>query len=351
MPQAATILQGILAGLACAHAQGIVHRDLKPDNVFLARDPSGQFVKLLDFGIAKVMDAAGGMGNKTRTGMLLGTPAYMSPEQIESSRATSTRARTCGAAGVMFYEMVSGRVAFPAPTEYARLFAVLSHAPEPVERIDPTFAAIGPFCARAMQKDREQRFASALDMARTLGQAAVGGTGAGAGAGLPLSRLPDVPSLFAPSALLGAGGAGAAGAPPGTQGGPPAPTAASPGAASPGAAPPAGATPPAGVPIAHRSSDPGAPPTPGDRTSKGPGGTLASRPGRPASDPPLRIHVLSAPIPPGGTLPSNDLPMLVPVSQGAPRLRRGVPPGVVIALVVVALFVGVCLGFVLGKWG
>ncbi|HEY6461839.1 MAG TPA: serine/threonine-protein kinase, partial [Polyangiaceae bacterium] len=116
MAQAVPILQGILAGLAAAHAQGIVHRDLKPDNVFLTRAGDGTFVvKVLDFGIAKVMDAAGGMGSRTRTGMLLGTPAYMSPEQIKNARDVDQRA-DLWSAGVMFYEMLTGRVAFPAPT-------------------------------------------------------------------------------------------------------------------------------------------------------------------------------------------------------------------------------------------
>src|SRR5580692_6792178 len=105
---AVPILQGMLAGLEAAHTQGVVHRDLKPGNVFLARDPEGLFaVKLLDFGIAKVMDIAGGMGNKTKTGMLLGTPAYMSPEQIKSAKDVDSRA-DLWSAGVMFYEMLTG---------------------------------------------------------------------------------------------------------------------------------------------------------------------------------------------------------------------------------------------------
>ncbi len=107
--QAVPILHGILAGLAAAHAQNIVHRDLKPENVFLTREPGGAFVvKVLDFGIAKVMDAAGGMGSRTRTGMLLGTPAFMSPEQVKSARQVDTEERPWSA-GVLFYEMLTGR--------------------------------------------------------------------------------------------------------------------------------------------------------------------------------------------------------------------------------------------------
>ena len=141
LPQAVPILQGILAGLAAAHAEGIVHRDLKPDNVLLTRDAGGTFVvKVLDFGIAKVMDAAGGMGSRTRTGVFLGTPAYMSPEQARSARDVDQRA-DLWSAGVLFYEMLTGRPAFPAPTEFARLAALLSSEPEPVQKIDPSLVA------------------------------------------------------------------------------------------------------------------------------------------------------------------------------------------------------------------
>src|SRR5260221_7937199 len=73
---AVPILRGMLSALAEAHRQGVVHRDIEPDNVFLVRNSAGPpVVKILDFGIAKVMDAAGGMMSKTRTGMLLGTPS------------------------------------------------------------------------------------------------------------------------------------------------------------------------------------------------------------------------------------------------------------------------------------
>ena len=198
LAQAVPILQGILAGLAAAHAQGIVHRDLKPDNVLLTRDGRGAFVvKVLDFGIAKVMDAAGGMGFRTRTGMLLGTPAYMSPEQAKNARDVDQRA-DLWSAGILFYEMLTGRSAFPAPTEYARLAALLSVEPEPVERIDPGLAPLTAFFQRALKKDRSERFSSAVDMARALAVALPGLGGRPSGPPVPLSRLPDVPAIFAP---------------------------------------------------------------------------------------------------------------------------------------------------------
>jgi serine/threonine protein kinase len=169
--QAVPILHAILAGLAMAHANGVVHRDLKPDNVFLTRDPGGRFVvKVLDFGIAKVMDVAGGMGNRTRTGMLLGTPAYMSPEQARNARDVDQRA-DLWSAGALFYEMIAGQVAFPAPTEFARLAALLTVEPQSIEQVDPGLAPLGPFLRRALQKDRDQRFSSAVDMSRALAAA------------------------------------------------------------------------------------------------------------------------------------------------------------------------------------
>jgi serine/threonine protein kinase len=193
---AVPILHGMLAGLEAAHGQGVVHRDLKPGNVFLAREPGGLFtVKLLDFGIAKVMDVAGGMGNKTKTGMLLGTPAYMSPEQIKSAKDVDSRA-DLWSAGVMFYEMLTGRTAFPAPTEYARLSAVLQSNHEPIEVVDPELAPLAPFLARALQKDPAARYQTARDMSAALHAAVLErrshpGEPNSRVVVAPLSRLPD----------------------------------------------------------------------------------------------------------------------------------------------------------------
>jgi hypothetical protein len=211
--QCVHIVQGILAGLAHAHGQGIVHRDLKPDNVFLAKAGAGEYhIKVLDFGIAKVMDVIGGMGKRTRTGALLGTPAYMSPEQIRSTKDVDARSDLFSVA-VMAYEMLAGRAAFPAPTEFAKLAAVLNSQPPNIETIDPKLLAFGPFFQRALQKDRTHRFQSAREMSDGIAHALTSMTRPSVGiqaanamaasAMAPSSRDTGVP----PTAMAGAHGA------------------------------------------------------------------------------------------------------------------------------------------------
>ncbi len=165
---AAPIVYGVLQALIAAHAQGIVHRDLKPDNIFLVPDPAGRYtVKVLDFGIAKVMDVAGGMGSKTRTGMMLGTPGYMSPEQIKNSKGVDPRS-DLWSVGVMFYEMLTGQEAFDAPTEFARLTAVLTQDPRPISQVAPHLAGWQDFFNRAIAREPAARFPGALEMANVL---------------------------------------------------------------------------------------------------------------------------------------------------------------------------------------
>jgi serine/threonine-protein kinase len=202
LDKAVNIIEGVLAALAAAHERGVVHRDLKPGNVFLSRDSFGQFtVKLLDFGIAKVMDRAGGMGKRTRTGMLLGTPAYMSPEQIKSAKDVDHRSDLWSVA-VLFYEMVTGRPAFTAPTDYARLAAVLMNEPEPISRIDPALAPAAPFLERGLAKDRNIRYQSAREMAAALRAITPGEEPtASRFEGTALSALPRVPMYAAVSEI------------------------------------------------------------------------------------------------------------------------------------------------------
>jgi len=303
--QAGIILQGILAGLGAAHAQGIVHRDLKPENVYLAREPNGAFsAKILDFGIAKVMDAAGGMGSKTRTGVLLGTPAYMSPEQIKNAKDVDARA-DLWSAGVMLYEMLTGRVAFPAPTEYARLAAVLNTTPPTLESVEPQLQRLSAFVQLAMQKDRTQRFQSALEMARAL-SAALGADGGANPAGMPLSRLPDVPSVLMRPPSTPAGGPHL----------------------------PPSAPQPAPVTIATAVE------------TVGPSGTLASPAGRSVSEAPAQpIHIAMVGAS-AGTLPSENLPMFSAQGIGG---RRGVAPWLAVVLVLGALVAGFLLGFAVAR--
>ncbi len=162
--RAVAIVQAVLAGLGAAHAQSVVHRDLKPENIFVTQDGT---VKILDFGIAKVMDAAGGMGARTRTGMLLGTPAFMSPEQARSARDADHRSDLWSVA-VMLYEILTGRQAFVAPTEFARLTAIITEEPPPPSAISPSLAPFDAFFKRALQKDRAHRFQSAAEMSQAL---------------------------------------------------------------------------------------------------------------------------------------------------------------------------------------
>ncbi|MBI5534988.1 MAG: serine/threonine protein kinase [Deltaproteobacteria bacterium] len=166
--QAAPIIYGVLQALVLAHSKEIVHRDLKPDNIFLVPDSAGRYtVKVLDFGIAKVMDAAGGMGSKTRTGVLLGTPGYMSPEQIKNAKAVDPRS-DLWSVGIIFYEMVTGEPAFDAPNDFARLTAVLTQDPKPIASVAPHLAMWGDFFAKATARDANQRYANADEMARAL---------------------------------------------------------------------------------------------------------------------------------------------------------------------------------------
>lgn len=166
--RAAPIIHAVLQALVEAHQRGIVHRDLKPENIFLVRQPTGQFaVKVLDFGIAKVMDAAGGMGSKTKTGVLLGTPGYMSPEQLKNAKMVDPRS-DLWSVGIMFYEMLTGAEAFQADTEFGRLTAVLTQEPIPIETHNAQLSPWTAFFTRALSKELEGRFQSADEMAHAL---------------------------------------------------------------------------------------------------------------------------------------------------------------------------------------
>ncbi|MFO0551773.1 MAG: protein kinase [Polyangiaceae bacterium] len=171
------IVRQVARALSAAHELDVVHRDIKPANVFLVKDASyGVFVKVLDFGIAKDTEALG--DDLTGTGAAVGTPSYMSPEQLTTVRGVDRRA-DLWALGVMTYEMLTGRLPFVAETVGALAVAVSrGDFVRPSERLEDGETAFDAWCARALRVEREARFASANEMSEAF-QAALAAQGKG----------------------------------------------------------------------------------------------------------------------------------------------------------------------------
>ncbi|MEZ4375344.1 MAG: serine/threonine-protein kinase [Polyangiaceae bacterium] len=173
--RAVAICSQLLDALDAVHRVGVIHRDVKPDNVFVLNSPDGEHVKLLDLGLARVMDAAGGMSRKTKTGMMLGTPGYMSPEQIKNVKESDLRS-DLWAVGVILYELLSGRQAFGAPTEFARMTAALTEPIVPLGTRAPELAVWDGFFERALAKEPIERFQTATEMLAALRAVPLGPT-------------------------------------------------------------------------------------------------------------------------------------------------------------------------------
>ncbi|MCZ7677341.1 MAG: serine/threonine protein kinase [Sandaracinaceae bacterium] len=166
----APIVAGTCAGLHAAHSRGIVHRDLKPDNVFLCPTEHGLQVKLLDFGISKVY----GGQKLTQTGEVLGTPRYMSPEQLGAEPDVDARVDVY-ALGVILYEALSGKPPFLASTPTDLIIAILNGKVAPLRSLRPDLpAGVESVVMRAMSKVRAARFDTAMAMAEAYIDAAGG---------------------------------------------------------------------------------------------------------------------------------------------------------------------------------
>ena len=193
LAQADAIFRGILAGVARAHRQGLVHRDLKPGNVLLdSSGDDGIVPKVADFGLAKILDDDEGFGSQTRSGIAMGTPAYMAPEQVRSAKNVDQRADIF-ALGCILYELASGDRPFHGEDLLETMTAVCSgdYAPLPPhvpQRVRDTVAA-------CLVVDRERRVADCAGIRALLSGESRSGGGV---------RTPEISAPLAPQGLQSA---------------------------------------------------------------------------------------------------------------------------------------------------
>jgi serine/threonine-protein kinase len=169
--QAVTFVLQACEAIAEAHALGIVHRDIKPANLFVIRRPDGQLsVKVLDFGISKIPATIASTTDlsMTKTNAAIGTPLYMSPEQMSSARRVDSRA-DIWSLGVVLYELVSGQVPFEGPT-IANIFVGVTTRPAPSLRVSRPDIPRGfeTVVAKCLERDPALRYQSVAELAMAL---------------------------------------------------------------------------------------------------------------------------------------------------------------------------------------
>jgi len=171
--RAVTIARQVSSALGAAHGKGIVHRDVKPENVFICRRNERDFVKVVDFGISKAIrpsEGEDGHGSSsprlTHTGMVLGTPLYMSPEQARGEDDLDHRIDVY-AVGVILYELLTGEVPFRGTNYLNVISQVLSVEPKTPSQVRPDLSispALESVVLKAMAKDRHHRYASMVEL-------------------------------------------------------------------------------------------------------------------------------------------------------------------------------------------
>jgi serine/threonine-protein kinase len=162
----ASVLDQLAAAIEVAHAAGIVHRDLKPSNLMVAEAPDGALqLKVADFGVAKALTRMLGVScpSTTQRGLLVGSPAYLSPEQIDG-RGADTRS-DLWAMGVLAYEALTGRLPFDGGSVTELLVAIATKPFRSPTLVDPDLAHLEPWFARALSKNAAERFGTTREMA------------------------------------------------------------------------------------------------------------------------------------------------------------------------------------------
>ncbi len=175
--EAVRIMQGVLAGLNYSHERGVVHRDIKPGNVILSPDGT---VKIADFGIARIESS-----NMTQAGTIMGTPAYMSPEQFMGQ--TVDQRTDIYSAGVMFYQLLTGERPFEGSMSAIMHKALNTEAPRPSDLSVTAPSSLDAVVARSMAKRPEDRFGTASAFAAAITEAMQAGARGGIGMADPLA--------------------------------------------------------------------------------------------------------------------------------------------------------------------
>jgi serine/threonine-protein kinase len=193
VPQAIEIIRQVLKGLEAAHASGVVHRDIKPSNIFISPGEGRPHVRVLDFGVAKLADAAG----ITKAGAVVGTPAYMPPEQA-AGRPVDARGDVY-ATGAVLYRLLGGRPPFSGDAD-AVLRSVLAGPPPSLTKLAPALPeAVCQVVDRAMSRDPEARFGSATEMLQAVD--ALPASDPAAAGNTPLRKLGSYPRARLRAAL------------------------------------------------------------------------------------------------------------------------------------------------------
>ena len=181
----AAIIRQASEALAVAHDMGIVHRDLKPDNIMLARNRDGSdCAKIVDFGIAKAADSAA--QKVTKTGLVIGTPEYMSPEQLAGD--TLDGRSDIYSLALVAFNMLTGKLPFPAETAQESMIMRLTEPPRKLAQMRPDVPWTQPVQGaldRALQRDVNARYASSSEFGRALASALEGMSAVPAAAAAP----------------------------------------------------------------------------------------------------------------------------------------------------------------------